>query len=738
MFFGKNTSQVLFFYLSISEYKLISAEYHWDHAMIRGYLQQQGIGSTQFIQSQLPSIYELTEEIAYSGVQRLIIGVDHNNLWCSKLITSEMKRIDATIEILWLTASADIQEEEGIRIVALDYADCLGKIQAWISGSGENSANNEKYDISVHPYSDGLIPSDKATTVGLRLNSGCPLEYSLERELDFLNTENINGIIPVLDDSQHMLDSLIDELYKHKNNLSLKYSFRVHVRSEQLDEAQVERLVAAGITDIVVEQDIKILNLKEMLKRYKAWEEIHHIRIRLKTSYPVSADIMDEWIESERGVQLHEQAIVNGYLSFVTGLYPPGFINGSVKHIGITEPALYDLDYHKHLKEFVGLNYSFIIENSDQFTKETERVSEIHARDSTWRTNQSLFGEVKDLLGRSQNVLPHLILEEMSEDEFMYELNIDDFYRKEKLQIVKIPYAADSDSNIVSYSCQYKVLLIDSSEDLNAFLQDVECLNQSGEINHSYQMPSLLAESCRWSGGNCKLCQMPRFHMDGSGQVKPCGGSSKEAGSVNEGYAAILQNVGAAAEEEQLIRQCNGCEVEAQCSKCAFLPDFMSREQYCATQKNHKSISRYISVTSVLQMLSRNSRLLAGVDASQIKISSDQSVHYYDGDVTCYSSKHIPAQHFFLISIRKQPYLYDALKNKTLKINEPLAVIFEAFLKGISEKELSDYLQTHYEINDVQAEMLVEEAVQSFVRLGCMPQSVISKKILVEGEHVAG
>ncbi|NQX47568.1 hypothetical protein HQN87_19720 [Paenibacillus tritici] len=738
MFFGKNTSQILFLYFRISDYNLISAEYLWDHAMIRGFLQKKGIESTQYIQSQLPSIYELTEEIVFSGVQQLIIGVDQNNLWCSKLVTREIRRIDATIEILWLTASADIQEEEGIQIVALDYADCLGKIQAWISGSVRGSANNEKCDISVNPYSDGLIPSDKAITVGLRLSTGCPTEYSLERELVFLNTENLNGIIPVLDESQYMQDSLVDELCKLKVNLNLKYTFRVHVRSEQLDEAQLQRLVAAGIKDIVIEQDMETLNLKEMLKRYKAWEEIHNIRIRLKTFYPVSADIMDEWIEIEQGVQVHEQAIVNGYLSFVTGLYPPGFINGSVKHIGITESALYDLDYHKHLKEFVGLNYSFIIDNSDKFSKQPERVSEIHARDSIWRNNLSLFGEVKDLLGHSQNVLPHLILEEMSEDEFKYELNIDDFYRKEKLQIVKIPYASDSDLNIASYSCQYKVLLIDSSEDLSAFLRDVECLNQSGEINHSYQIPSLLAESCRWSGGNCKLCQMPRFHTDGSGQVKPCGGSSKGAGSVNEGYAAILQNVGAAAEEEQLIRQCNGCEVEAQCSKCTFLPDFMSREQYCATQKNHKSISRYISVTSVLQMLSRSSRLLSGVEASQIKISSNQSVHYYDGDVACYNSIHVPAQHFFLISIQKQPYLYDALKHKMLKVNEPLAVIFEAFLKGINEKELSDYLQTHYEINDVQAEMLVEEAVQSFVRLGCMPQSVINKKILVEGEHVAG
>jgi anaerobic magnesium-protoporphyrin IX monomethyl ester cyclase len=121
------------------------------------------------------------------------------------------------------------------------------------------------------------------------------------------------------------------------------------------------------------------------------------------------------------------------------------------------------------------------------------------------------------------------------------------------------------------------------------------------------KLDCLVLEKCRWSNRNCAACSLDKLIIRGN-QVSPCY-TGKPIGKVGDSYNLLKDAVEKIKKETEERRGCETCEIRDSCSRCIFLPEFLSEEEYCDTRIKNRSLAFLLEVPTIFQELKRQEEL---------------------------------------------------------------------------------------------------------------------------------
>ncbi|UUZ94700.1 hypothetical protein LJK87_09330 [Paenibacillus sp. P25] len=321
-------------------------------------------------------------------------------------------------------------------------------------------------DAASSPYREGLIPVERAAEAGIRLErhrSSGSLRMTPVRaaeEIGWIAARFNGGMIPVWDTDlfEHEAGLEFIELLADRGSL---VRLKGNVSAQGLTSSLAARMVAAGFAELTVTvndpsapgvlgSDTELQAIRrvaaegamrlvfrllcgpdeasqagalELRRRSLAHGvaepgEIRRLMIRPLASrsvmegperfYLAGNEDAPAALHADQAYAPHEQAFMNGFMSYMTGLYPHDLLRGSVKHVAGTADAFTEESYQR-LKEFMSINSAVIL--TDPVMKESEagEGSFVEADSETIvREPNGEFEHQKDLAERAGFYLSHL------------------------------------------------------------------------------------------------------------------------------------------------------------------------------------------------------------------------------------------------------------------------------------------------------------------------------------------
>ena len=270
-----------------------------------------------------------------------------------------------------------------------------------------------------------------------------------------------------------------------------------------------------------------------------------------------------------------------------------------------------------------------------------------------------------------------------------------------------------------------RVMDLKTPEDFQLFIDDVSHFGKTGSFKANYQIKSKLVNSCRWLGpSNCQVTKLPRLIIGKDESLSPCIGCQKNIGTLDNELFELKENVQMITEDENLSRDCATCEVRDYCSKCAFLPEYMSFEQYCYTRKNQKYLEEYIKSSQILNFILNHSSYFKSnnVKLEDIRFSTTWTTHLFKkkskGEKNPQVNKNI-----YLIHVSDEIILFNLEKYSTTKIGVPMAYILEAFYKGYLEEEIPNLIQKDFNTDLEKATDIYSKSIEIFLNAGILKKA---------------
>ncbi len=623
-------------------------------------------------------------------------------------------------------------------------------------------------------YQTKIIPVDKASSVGLLVGRNYTEKeefFSVESiisDLDFLHTNNKKGReIPLklicTDISKH---PQLNELMTSLANNQYLFLFETNINMEVLTPDTLDLFVQSGIkrfnVDINSQEGIEKIkacvekmkqfvtvskvkfkfsinccsleNENELIKNLKLLidEGISDVEALIFTTNKrldspknlPKRDIIDgkslkEYLYNyyDKGVKgkllYHEIPLINGFNSYMTGIYSQNNMNGFTKHVSVEGGELDSTQYEK-LKEYTSIN-SAVYVNSNNTTTENILYSE---GSNVLKSVNSIYDRNVEKADEANYCLEHLL--RIEQNKKGTKLILDDYCRIESLNLDIKKY---SKAKISNYDEPLDFIRIESKEDLENFWDEIDYFMSTGRLNKSYLIPSFLVDSCRWMDG-CSLTKLPRFRLNKNDEILPCLDCNKSIGSIDDMQFDVIQQTYILTEEEQLKRDCDSCEIADHCSKCVMLPDFLSSEEYCEMRRQRPYIAYYINIVNQLKFLKKSTGTFKNIKISDILVSSKYASHYTKnmevvGEIDYFHE----FVHLFVIN--GIPVFFMPLTGKLYKLTEHLAVIMELMFKGLAVEEIKQYIKNMYKLDDEQVSKDFNEAVELFANTGSLKRAVI-------------
>ncbi|MBU3089196.1 hypothetical protein KPL42_11930 [Clostridium gasigenes] len=372
-------------------------------------------------------------------------------------------------------------------------------------------------------------------------------------------------------------------------------------------------------------------------------------------------------VNSQSDLQGEEafQTMSNGYIAYTTGIYPESAVGLFSKHIGYTN--IEDNKYITFLGEYLNVN-SAIIELCNSYSLETYKN----------RIDKSLENNI---------FIPHYH-QKVIEDNFtrIYVDNSSQYINTIECDYTKFYKLEQKDE--VDSSVLY-TLSINCMEDLESFLKDVELFESEGLIRY----PNfILKDECRWQM-KCNLKYLPRMDVTSEGEIKPCLGSEKILGTINDSYYVNIRKAAKSIDKEYLQRECKECNIKNICSKCSMLPDFLDRESYCDFRKKNPMIVDFLNKKNMYYYLYKFSGTINIHNVGEIRFSNvSYSILFpnnkeYSYDIT---------KNIYLMFFNNKHLLFNYVQKSLYEIDEYLAFILEGYLKSCDEKKIVIFFSEKY------------------------------------------
>lgn len=252
----------------------------------------------------------------------------------------------------------------------------------------------------------------------------------------------------------------------------------------------------------------------------------------------------------------------------------------------------------------------------------------------------------------------------------------------------KVESYSDFFKNIDSSGKNLKFLTIRNNEDINCFIKHVQLFEKSGSLDN----PNFyLVDECRYIN-RCSLSYQVRFCLKEGTKVAPCLDSAVTLYDISEDeyekYRIRSQHIDTCI----LARKCKDCKARIYCSQCSMLPTGISEEQYCNMMINNPLILDYLDIKNVIILLSEFSSLFNVYD-NDIKFSNRGYSMIFSNNL---KNKNKNRLTIYLFSKDDKYYLFNIMKNRILRVKEPLVFIIEGIIKGYDESEIGEYFNEYF------------------------------------------
>lgn len=723
MFFNQ---KVTFIYADINN-KLVSFNYNNDLAYIRSYLSNSGIVTSQYTEERPADIETISDDIAFSSGDYIIFYIDtYRNLKLSQGICKKLTSNDFFDSKCIFLFDNEMLKEKNSLSELIDNQFISSELDLLVNYLNGNTEQNK---INQYIYINDLIPIDKIYTVGFQINEYSSLDV-IEEELFYIKEKigNVKSLVPLVIKSCNNFEQLSQFLVRQSEVQFHLILSEECITDDVLSNIQIKELTLIVGNSVSIDKILRIskqkikLNFVFCLDSEQALLEclqsvkkmltmgitIENICFQDKKKIIInemSLKLIGE-IKKESRIGSLNDPLYNGVLMFYSGMYTSNILDGAVKHIQVNH-QLEEEDFRK-LSRLVSLNSALI---SSSTSKSGEDKHQYFLEDEEIQLEDSFYADSLKLANK-MDVFSH--------------------HHTQKNNKIQLDNYAIQDLYFEAYSKDNKknatILNLNTKNDLECFLEDVKYFEQTGGFRHRYQINSKLLDSCRWLGmGGCSVSNVPRLILNQDKSISPCFNSNKSIGTLNEELFELKENSQMIIEEEKLKRGCATCEIKDVCSKCTFLPDYMSSEQYCTIRKKQPILEKYIQSSQVLNFIFNYSNYLNSnsVEINDIKLSNAYTSQLFK-EKRIESDNILINSNIHLLRLKDEFILFDLAKVKLSRINRVLAYILEAFYKGYDGNRLIEIIQRDFSISLEKAREIYEQSNEMYENLG-----IIFKKEVV-------
>lgn len=693
---------------------LVSFSYNTELAYIRAALLDKSIPTTQFIDEKPSDIDTIIDDITFYSSEYIIFYIDtYLNLKLSYIISQKMQRQDFfDKEIIFLFKDPMLKLEtnfQGFKHFTLEQ---LSLLSSYLGGNGSEM----KTDLSI--YQNNIVPLTYLPKIGI--SSRSKEMEGLKQDVSFLMEQagSIDEVIPIT-----LENGNINELLIQIKKLDAKYHFILPinlVNSIPLYENSIREFTIL-LNNEIKEFDLSIFYKKTIKVNFVIPCNSEDSLISILTEIKIAIDngltlgkihfkalkrlrVSEEFLSllnslrKETNFEESSNVLFNGVLMFYTGVYTESVTDGAVKHVyieGRTNRARLS-----ELSKLISINSAILsLNNLDNQREYRLYDEELTVEDN----NYSIFQK-----------------EAFSSLLFSH-------YHQWDGEVIQLDNNEIKELTMSSYGTNNKASMIDlkTPMDFQLFIDDVNHFVTTGSFKSNYQINSKLVNSCRWLGpSNCHVTKLPRLTVDEDGSLSPCVGCKKSIGTLDNELFELKENVQMITEEEKLNRGCETCEVRDYCSKCTFLPKYMSSDQYCYTRKNQVSLEEYITSSQILNFILNNSNYLKDnpVNLEDIKFSNMWTTHIFKKERKGKSNP-LVNNNIYLIHMNGETIIFNLEKYNIIKIGTTLAYILEAFYKGYLEEDIPDFLHKDFNANLDEAIDFYNKSIGLFFKAGILKKT---------------
>lgn len=382
-------------------------------------------------------------------------------------------------------------------------------------------------------------------------------------------------------------------------------------------------------------------------------------------------DILFEELEEEEAVFSENgrsnlepgchNAMKNGYIAFMTGIYPENLSNTLAKHILVNEK-----EELENLNDYLDVNGALLVRNSTNEAKDA--IQHIH-----------LVKEDELCIDCSQDSVKQVICSYSQFDE----------WKKEK--------------KINEDICYF--LKITRREDLECFARDLEIYKKEGLID---TFEKRIVDECRFSG-ECSLKRITRYEVS-DGMVKPCLTSNTLLGDVYADCYTQKTEANRLCDKTMIQRKCMQCSLKNICAKCSCVSAEMTSSGYCDFMHKYPFVREYLKKCQVAAFLGRYSSICKGDEYVRFSSSTKGLVYPVN------AKKPENAKSLFIFEKGGMYYYLDICKGTLVRMEEKYVFLLEAWAMGEGKEAMVENMQVEFSLSKEQAEAVVDEGNQ---RLRC-------------------
>ena len=256
-------------------------------------------------------------------------------------------------------------------------------------------------------------------------------------------------------------------------------------------------------------------------------------------------------------------------------------------------------------------------------------------------------------------------------------------------------YCASKGKCLLDYEYYLK---IENKNDLEKFSVDLDFYKQTGKVD---TISKRLVDECRWTN-QCSLKRLTRYRVTEDG-IKPCITSEKSLLESQEDHMMQLLEANKLCDKAMIQRNCMECAVKDVCSKCACLPNEISREEFCDFMHLYPFVGEYLRKKRIVNFLSKFSKIFEG--NAYIEVSS--SVHSFEYPIR--KTKECAGREVFVFKKNANYYALHIQKGSLIRLEKKYVFLLEAWALERSAEEIVEKMAEKYNMDISSAKMVIEE-----------------------------
>ncbi|WP_062352661.1 hypothetical protein [Bacillus kwashiorkori] len=373
---------------------------------------------------------------------------------------------------------------------------------------------------------------------------------------------------------------------------------------------------------------------------------------------------------------------INGFRTFLTGLYPHTYHYTKVKHLFVHKSNL-----SPELKMSL-LNNSNI--NSSYISQEEEE-------DDNW------FGIAQIRIENQQQM-----------EYFSAKLQLNQHIHNQPFVFMKLHrYVTAGKEDLLLDKPIF--LTIDDQADLDVFSQLVMDTFSKGQMKIKNIIPSFKDE-CMWADKSmCSLRTGTRLAISEQKRIldSPICYSFNHTELHHQSLSRLIESEFT---KSFIQSGCKNCPALLNCPTCIRLqPESLEKEQYCNIRREQSFVTDYVKIRNILKTFVHNKENKNDVEAS-LYFSTTKVKKFYQRERVL--TKEINYNDCLIFSFHDEDYIYINKELKFYKINRPLAIVIEGILLNDSVENIYHFMLEKYHWKREMFDKLLVIGDQLFKKIG--------------------